>query len=229
MPVYRLAPSATLAVALLLHAASPAQGEPRSSSHAAYDRVVAVINRQVVTLSELQFEARLALLQAGGPEALLTPLDGPLLRSTLEYVIGQRLQVAEAEKLQAFVVEPQEVDAAVQALQRRAGGEPALRDILSRSDMEPDALAAVVARRIRAERALDGKLRLKAQVSDAEVRRAWETRPDVRARPFEDVRAELRDRLIRERYRELAAAELQRLRRAADVRVVDGEAWQGTP
>lgn len=226
--MHRPAPSA-LALVLSLCVSAHARGEPASEQAPVYDRVVAVVNRQVITLSELQFEARVALLQAGGPEALATPLDGPLLRSTLEYVIGQRLQVAEAEKLQAFSVEPQEVDAAVYALERRAGGAAALRGILSRSDLDPDALSAVVARRIRAERALDGKLRLKAQVSDAEVRRAWETRPEYRARPLEEARPELRDRLVRERYRELAAAELQRLRRAADVRVVDGPAWQGTP
>ena len=216
-------------VTLSLLASSFAAGAPAAEELPVYDRVVAVVNRQVITLSELQFEALVALLQAGGPAALSTPLDGPLLRSTLEYVIGQRLQVAEAEKLQSFAVEPQEIDAALFSLEKRAGGAPALAALLSRTDMDREALTAVVARRIRAERALDGKLRLKAQVSDAEVRRAWETRPDDRAQPLEAVRTELRERLVRERYRELAAAELQRLRRAADVRVVEPGAWQAAP
>lgn len=193
----------------------------------AFDRVVAVINREVLTLSELRFEARVALALAGGNEALATPLDGPLLRSTLDYVVGQRLQVAEAEKLQAFTVDQQEVDAALFALERKLGGAGAVSAFLAGSDMGRETLAAVLARKLRAERALDGKLRLKAQVSDAEVRRAWEVDGASRAAPFEQARAELRDRLARERYKELALAELLRLRRAADVRVVDPAAWAG--
>jgi len=191
--------------------------------------VVAVINREVITLSELLFEARVALAHAGGAEALATPLDGPLLRSTLDYVVGQRLQVAEAEKLQAFAVDQQEVDAALFAFERRVGSPGAVTALLATSDMGRESLAAVLARRIRAERALDGKLRLKAQVSDAEVRRAWELSPNARSQPYDLVRAEVRDRLVRERYRELAHAELLRLRRAADVRVVDPGAWAVEP
>ncbi|MBM4378395.1 MAG: hypothetical protein FJ086_03705 [Deltaproteobacteria bacterium] len=193
------------------------------------DRVVAVINREVVTLSELRFEARVALAHAGRPEALAAPLDGPLLRSTLDYVVGQRLQVAEADKLQAFYVEQQEVEAALFAFERRLGGPEAVTALLVLEDMGREALAAVISRRIRAERALDGKLRLKAQVSDAEVRRAWEVSPGSRAQPFDAVRAEIRDRLTRERYRALAQSEFARLRRAADVRVVAPADWALEP
>src|SRR5688572_21340965 len=66
------------------------------------DRSVALIDGQVLTLSELQFEARVLLIQAGGVEAAFGDLDdvssdggtaGTTLRRVLHSVIGQRLLI----------------------------------------------------------------------------------------------------------------------------------------
>src|SRR6478736_150818 len=43
------------------------------------DRSVALVNGQVMTLSELDFEARVLLIYAGGTEAATAPLDLPVL------------------------------------------------------------------------------------------------------------------------------------------------------
>src|SRR5687767_5349565 len=69
------------------------------------DRSVALIDGRVLTLSELRFEARVLLIHGGGVEAAFRDLDFTTLRSVLDSVIGQRLEIAEADKLTAYPLE----------------------------------------------------------------------------------------------------------------------------
>src|SRR5688572_18161824 len=66
------------------------------------DRSVAMVNGQVMTWSELDFEARVLLIYAGGTEAASAPLDFPVLRDSLEELITHRLLAGEAEALGAY-------------------------------------------------------------------------------------------------------------------------------
>src|SRR5438105_3723364 len=77
------------------------------------DRSVALVNGQVMTLSELDFEARVLLIYAGGTEAATAPLDQPVLRDSLEELITHRLLSSEAEQLGAYPLEDGELEAAV--------------------------------------------------------------------------------------------------------------------
>jgi hypothetical protein len=78
----------------------------------------------------------------------------------------------------------------------------------------------VLRRSLRAERALDGRVRLRAQVSEVEVRRYYDLHQPELVGTFEELRPSLRERLRRERYAVLVTEELARLRKAADVRLV---------
>lgn len=184
------------------------------------DRVVAIIEGQVLTLSELRFEARVALVQRGGVQALESPLDEDTLRGALEFIINQRVQVLNADRLQAFPAEPSEVQARLAAFQARVGGEAALRRFLAQSDMGQDALERVLARGLRAERILDSRIRLRAQVGETEVRRYFEQHASDFPADYEAVRAAIREKLVRERYAVLAAEELALIRASAQVRRV---------
>ena len=48
------------------------------------DRSVAQVDGRVITYSELQFEARILLVQAGGTEAAFAPLPDETLRKVLD-------------------------------------------------------------------------------------------------------------------------------------------------
>ncbi|MGZ3456889.1 MAG: hypothetical protein ACXU86_00105 [Archangium sp.] len=192
------------------------------------DRVVAVIGNQVLTLSELEFEARVMLVQRGGVRAAEVPLDEQTLRGALELSINQRLLVAGADRLQAFQAERSEVEARLKAFRERFEDEPALLAFLARHDTDLEQLTAVLERGVRAERILDSRIRLRAQVSEAEVRRYWEEHKATLGGPYESVRDALKERLIRERYSQLAKAEFEQVRAGAQVRRVAPfarEAW----
>src|SRR5262245_14618602 len=86
-----------------------------SADSRVYDRAVALVEGRVLTQSELEFEARVALVQRGGVAAVTAELDAETLRNALDFAIGQRLQVFEAEKLRALPVDAKDVEAAVRA------------------------------------------------------------------------------------------------------------------
>lgn len=174
----------------------------------------------VLTASELEFETRVALVQGGGVAAAEAPLDEKVLRSALDYAIGQRLQASEAEKLQVFALEEGEVDKALQQFEEKIGGRAELVDFLNRHEADLQMLGALMARALRAERILDSKIRLKAQVPDAEVRRYYDVHQHELGGGFDELRGPLKDKLVRERYQALAKAEMEQLRRNAKVRII---------
>ena len=186
------------------------------------DRVAAVVEGRILTLSQLKFEARVALIQGGDLGAVGRPLDQAALRNGLEWAVGQRLQESEADRLKAFTIETSELEASMEGFESRVGGADALRSFLRAQEVDPAGLARVLERSLRAERMLDSKVRLRAQVTEAEVRGAFAAGlggPQL-AGSYEQVRGPLRERLFRERYHQLAKAELGRMRERADIRWV---------
>lgn len=180
------------------------------------DRAVASVEDQVITASQLDFETRVILINEGAIAAATAPLDAEALSASLAALIDQRLATLEADKLDTYPVEPKELDAAVASFKARFTAAYSFREFLERHEADLADLRAVLRRQLRAQRALDGKLRLKAQVSDAEARRYLAAHPELSSLPLEAVRS----RLFSERFRELVRDELAQARRQARVRTL---------
>ncbi len=211
---------ALMPVAAAWQAAPEAPPEAPAAEGRVIDRVVVVLGNQVLTLSELEFEARVTLVQRGGVRAAEVPLDEKTLRSALELAINQRLLVAGADRLQAFQAERSEVEGRLKSFRERFEDESALLAFLARHDADLEQLTAVLERGVRAERILDSRIRLRAQVSEAEVRRYWEAHKGTLGGPYELVRDALKEKLFRERYGELAKDEFKQVRESARIRRV---------
>jgi hypothetical protein len=186
------------------------------TSRRVIDRAVASVEGHLITASQLDFEARVLLIDAGGIGAATAPLDEDTLRRGLELLIDQRLATLEADKLEALRVDPDDLDRAVTAFKARFPGEARFREFLARHDAEPADLQQVLRRSLRAQRAMEGKLRLRAQASEAEARLYRSQHEGLDEVPLE----ELRQRLFGERFKDLVREELARLRRQADVRLL---------
>ena len=184
------------------------------------DRVVAIIEGQVLTQSELEFETRVALIQRGAVQAAVAPLDDETLRGALELVIGQRLQVLSADRLEAFTAEQAEVEARLAGFRERFESEEAFQAFLARSGADVRHLTEVLKRSVRAERILDSRIRLRAQVGEAELRRYFQQHASDYPEGYDAVKGRLRDKLFQERYKALAAEELAQVRASAQVRRV---------
>ena len=175
-----------------------------------------MVDGQVLTLSELDFEARILLVQAGGVEAAFAPLNQSTLRKVLDSVIGQRLETAEADKLKAYPLEEGEFERAMNSFVEAIGGPKGLERFLKQHEADESMLQSVLARTLRTQRVLDGKLRLKAQISEAEARRFQSERADLKGLALPVVR----QRLFSERFNVLTATELAAVRRASAVRLL---------
>ena len=189
-----------------------------SAADQVLDRVVAQVDGQVITLSDLRFEARVAMVERGGVALADAPLDETALRSALELAIVQRAAGAEADRLGSFPLEAADVEARLQRFEGRFANRGAVELFLRSSGADESQLRDVLGRSLRAERALDARVRLRAQVNEGDVRRAWEAAG--RQGSFEDARSALREQLVRTRYEGAAREELAKLRAAAQVRIV---------
>lgn len=188
-----------------------ALGQPRL-----LDRSVALVDGRVITLSELQFETRVMMIHAGGVEAAFGTLEHSALRNVLHSVIGQRLEIAEADKLKAYPLEEGELERVLERFSARLGGPGPLEEFLEANDADESSLAAVLARMLRTERVFEGKLKLKSQVSEVEARNLQSERPDLKGLPIPLLRQKLYD----ERFKALVVQELAQVRKAASVRLL---------
>ena len=177
---------------------------------------MALIDGHVLTLSELKFETRVMMIHAGGVEAAFQELEPSTLRRVLDSVINQRLEIAEADKLKAYPLEEGELDRVMDRFALRLGGPEALETFLKANDADPSMLAGVLSRMLRTERVFEGKLKLKAQVSEAEAKNIQSERPDLKGLPVPLLRQKLYD----ERFKALAATELAQVRKSASVRLL---------
>ena len=188
------------------------------------DRIVAVVegvdDGRVITWSDLTFEAAVALVQRGAMRAATATLDDQALRTALDYAIAQRLLIAEADKVGAFQPDDGELDAAVRAFEAKFDSAAAFQRFLYKHDVDRAALRDVLRRTLRAERVLDGRVRLRAQVSEADVRRYYDLHQQELNGTYDEVRQALREKLLKDKYAALVADEVQRLQKAADVRMV---------
>ena len=182
------------------------------------DRVVALVDGRLLSASQLDFEARVMLIDRGGIDAATAPLDAAALQNALDLAIAQRAASAEADKLNAYPVEPAEVDARLRAFEARFATPAAFDSFLKGHDADRAQVAEVLARALRTEKFIEGRVRLRSQVSESDVRRAWEADPGGRS--WEEARVPLRDRLQRERAFVLARDALGQLRNAVPVRIV---------
>lgn len=180
------------------------------------DRGVAAVDGRLITHSQLEFEARVLLVNAGGVEAAFAPLDITTLEAALNTVIDQRLATLEADKLDSWALEPGELEHAVRAFEDRFASPARFRQFLASQDADLADVQEVLRRALRAQRVLDSRLKLKAQVSEAEVRAAQAERTELVGLPADVVR----QKLYAERFNRLVRAELTQARKATDVRLL---------
>ncbi|MEW5739111.1 MAG: hypothetical protein AB1938_09300 [Myxococcota bacterium] len=180
------------------------------------DRAVASIEGQVITLSQLEFEARILLVNAGGVGAAFAPLDHEALKASLNAIIDERLATLEADKLEAYPVEAEEVEKAIADFRARFPSEAKFKEFLARNEADLQDVGRVLERSLRARRALEGKLRLRVQVTADDVAAAKAATPELR-----DVSdAAVKQRLANERFQKLVKQELEAARRDVDVRLL---------
>src|SRR5262249_5268516 len=151
----------------------------------------------------------------GGPPARVVAAP---IQTAPALAIARRAATAEADKLNAYPVEPAEIDQRLRTFESRFPSSAAFEAFLKAHDADRAALAEVLARAVRTEKFIEGRVRLRSQVPESEVRKAWEA--DKGGRSWEEARVPLRDRMQRERAYVLAREALAQLRTSIPVRII---------
>lgn len=129
------------------------------------DRVVAVVDKQVLTLSELLVEARVALVLREGEQAGSADLDEAAMRAFLDYTVNQMLVSMQARRLGGVEVASAEIEREVRRFAQRFRSPDAYRAFLRRFDIAEDTLRNLLERNLRNERYITARMRLSADGS----------------------------------------------------------------
>lgn len=161
------------------------------------DAVLAEADRRLVTASDVAVARALGLFG-------LQPSAAPIGASDVERVLGARLVLAEAERLD-ISPPPEAVERAWEAVTLRLGGAAALAAWLARAGLEPDFARAAVADEARRRHFVDLRFRAFVFVPEREVAQALGPGPhdaEARARAREALVAREVERRLAEWLRE---------------------------
>jgi peptidyl-prolyl cis-trans isomerase SurA len=139
------------------------------------DRIVAVVNNDIITMSELENMARSVQAQSGIKP---TKRDAQKMqRDMLEALIDRKLAKVEAKR-RGIKVESKEVDEAVADFKKRGNipDDETLAKALSHEGLSLKEFRQQIADQLLQERLMAVVMRPKVSINDAEVRRVYEER-----------------------------------------------------
>ncbi len=189
------------------------------------DEVVAVVATRgreavVVTRSKVVEEGRIALVSRGGIEAASAPLDGLVLRASLDWYVDQILLHEEAVRLQVFEVDR---EAAVAELARFKAEFPtpgAFKAFLFQIDATEEDLTTTLRRSLRVRRYLESRLG-RLRPAQREVAAWYQAHAsDYGGRTLAEATDEIAARLAASRADAETKALLADLRNRADIRIL---------
>jgi peptidyl-prolyl cis-trans isomerase SurA len=126
------------------------------------DRIVAIIDRDVVTLSEAEQAGEIARARTGASE------PEPLI-SIVERLIESRLVEREVERFTGEPVSPELVDGALREVRDRFSSETAFREMLAGSGLSEEELRATLRRQIGVARYLEQRFRPLTFVTEEQI------------------------------------------------------------
>jgi hypothetical protein len=195
-----------LSVGIVLPATAPAER---------IDRVVAAVNNEVITLSDLRQAVRFNEEMGGASR------DGKNIEAeTLEGLINKRLLLHEARRLSLAEVTEQDVNAEVGKVRSRLGSDKAFRDFLQRMDMTPEQLGRMLGERLLVERFVEKKVGLFVRVGRDEARKYFDDHPEeFKGKRFAEVSKAIVALLSEEKTGQQITRYLAELRSKADIRI----------
>lgn len=136
------------------------------------DRIVAIIDRQVITLSEAEQARGLLEVRTG---------QRPSLADVVERLIEERLVEREVERFVGEPVPVELVDGALSKLQESFPDETAYREMLARDGLTETEVRDQLRRQLAITRYLERRFRALTYVTAEEIRRYYEQDPELSA------------------------------------------------
>lgn len=179
------------------------------------DRIVATVNNQVITASELSFAVAINL-RLGNADKDRMALES----ATLEGLINRRLLVQEAHRLTFVEVSEQELSAEVEKIAKRFVSDKEFGDFLAGLDMTRQELARMLGEQLLVERFAEKKVGLSVRVSREEAQLYFnEHEAEFKDKHFQDVQKMILSLLTEQKIGLQLDQYLAELRGKADIRI----------
>jgi hypothetical protein len=134
-------------------------GAPVGSGGTEIERVVAVVDKEVITETELLTEARVALAMRSGERAASAPLDPELVRSFRDYVVDQTLVAIQVRRLGSVEISDEEIDEHTWQFMQRFNSTSAYHAFLRRFGINEGTVRDILARDLRNDRYIAQRMR----------------------------------------------------------------------
>ncbi|MCA1559383.1 MAG: SurA N-terminal domain-containing protein [Acidobacteria bacterium] len=190
---------------------------PSTAAAEIIDRILAVVEREIITLSDVNGAMRFGLVDI--------PRDIEPIQATLDRLIERRLTLTEVERYAPPEPAAAMVDAAVEARRARFADSALFEAALASSGLTADQLRRYLRDDLRIETYLQQRFGAALQPTEAELILYYRDHPaeftrGAELRPFDEARNEVRARMVCERRALLIRDWLAGLRRRSDVNVL---------
>jgi peptidyl-prolyl cis-trans isomerase SurA len=179
------------------------------------DRIVAAVNYEVITLSDVEHAVRFNAALSGGSR------DAERLRTeTLEGLINRQLLIQEAGRLRFVEISAQDISAEDEKLRKRFGSDKEFSDFLAGLDITRKQLDRMLAERLLAERFVEKKIGIFVRVSRDEAQSYYDSHSsDFKGKRFQDVQKQITALLYEDKFGQQVKQYIDELRSKADVRI----------
>jgi len=178
------------------------------------DRVVASVNNDVITLSELR--QAVAFNAALGGKGNGRQLE----RETRDGLINGRLLLQEAYRLKFAEASEQDIAAEVGRLRQRLGSDDAYREFLDRTGLTEERLMRMLGDRLLIERFVEKKIGLFARVSRDEAQSYFQDHPnEFKDKRFAQVQKSITEHLSQQKVSQQLDQYIAELRDRAVIRL----------
>ena len=188
---------------------------PAATSHAVLvDRMVAAVNNDVITLSELRQAVAFNAAISGKSNGSRIQME------TLQGIINRRLLLQEAYRLKVAEVSEREIAAEVVRLREQLGTEASFQEFLARTGMTEAQLEKLLGERLLVERFVEKKIGLFARVSRDDVQAYFREHPDEFGdKRFAEVQKQITARLTEQKVSQQLEQYVDELRGRAFIRI----------
>ena len=184
------------------------------------DEIVAVVNRQVITRTEVMQEALLLVVNRQGPRGLERKLTPQFLQQVMEMLINQRILLAEANRQGVDSAVETDPDELVLRFQNRFQKRERYVRFLLRYGLTEKDVADVLVRHKRVEK-IEEKQVSGVEVSDEAVREFYQkNRFRFGMSPFSRVAPAIRHRLMQTKRQQELLRWMAELKKRSEVKVL---------
>ncbi len=179
------------------------------------DHIVAAVNNEVITESELK-QAVALNVRFGKPEKDRKTLE----EETLNGLITRRLLVQEARRLKFVEVSEQETAGEVEKLKARFGSDAAYSDFMKEHDLSQKELARMLGEQLLVKKFVEKKVGLFVRVTREDAQSYFEAhQSEFPGKQFSDVQKNIIARLTDEKISQQLDQYIAELRSKADIRI----------